>query len=405
MASLSQNKLEQWEISKYWEIFSGLDPVNGLLSGNKAATVLKNSKLSDSQLERVWDLADIDNDGNLDFEEFCVAMRLIFDIINGRQSSVPSSIPEWLIPSSKSHLITANTAISTPLDLDNDDDDFDDSTSRLSNDFDWYISPSDKSNYEAIYNANADRRGNVSFAALAELYSTLNIPETDVRSAWNLINPRAEHSIGKDQTLAFLHILNNRTKNVRVPKKVPASLRATFDKSSTIDYDISKPAATYDSSTPSGRKSAFADSYLDRLGISSFGKPKYSTSGTDFSATKDTDWEEVRLRRQLTELESQLENAQAAADRRKQQVKEQASDSKIALVRSQLEQLYDYKRRQLRRLRAGEAPDGSSSDIDIVGMKKEIELLKQQVDVFEDYCNRKQNELNQLYSEIEREKS
>lgn len=57
MATLSSNKLEEWEIAKYWEIFSGLNPLNGLLSGDRAANVLKNSQLSDDQLEKIWDLA------------------------------------------------------------------------------------------------------------------------------------------------------------------------------------------------------------------------------------------------------------------------------------------------------------------------------------------------------------
>lgn len=94
---------DEWVVTKdkakYDEIFYGLAPLGGKLSGRQARGWMVSSKLPSSVLGRIWQLSDVDRDGMLDAEEFALAGHLIGAKLEGR--GLPADLPRSLVPPSK----------------------------------------------------------------------------------------------------------------------------------------------------------------------------------------------------------------------------------------------------------------------------------------------------------------
>ena len=123
-----------------------------------------------------------------------------------------------------------------------------------------------------------------------------------------------------------------------------------------------------------------------------------TSSGTDFSTSKDQDWEEVRLKRQLADLEKKIEEAESAAKTRS------SSSSKPALVKKELVQMLDYKRQQLRDLDDSEKSGGKSTGGQSLGsIRQDLDMVKQQVDALESHWRSREEVLARLRNDIDAE--
>ncbi|XP_041815040.1 intersectin-2a isoform X2 [Chelmon rostratus] len=84
---------------KYRQQFNTLDKLmSGYLSGPQVRNALMASNLTQTQLATIWTLADVDKDGQLQGDEFILAMHLVDMAKTGRP--LPLTLPQDLVPPS-----------------------------------------------------------------------------------------------------------------------------------------------------------------------------------------------------------------------------------------------------------------------------------------------------------------
>ncbi|GAV48347.1 hypothetical protein ZYGR_0I06440 [Zygosaccharomyces rouxii] len=363
-------KLEQFEIKKYWQIFSGLKPENNKVNHDQVLPILFNSKLDSSVLNKIWFLADIDEDDDLDFEEFVICMRLIFDMVNKNISSVPDELPDWLVPGSKVSMIKERRQRQQREAAD--------LPSEKPPDVDWYMAPEDLSVYEKLLDSSErSTDGTVTFPSLSSVIRSkfYNIGSSDMNKVWNLVNQKQKASIDKDPAFYFIHCLRQcNDVGAKIPDHLPRAMADICNKES-VSYDLN-------------------DYKSDTKRQESRSSPNGNTTGNSTTAASSgasSDQEISALQTELAQLDSELSRVQSETSRL-------PAENNPAVVRKQLEGLLKYKRDRMQqansRSRVGRPVNSNS-------VRDDLDSIEEQMTVLESYLDNKKQELQQLKMEIQ----
>ena len=85
----------------------------GYVGGEQAVGFFSNSRLSENDLAQIWDLADITQSGQLNQDEFAVAMHLIRQQLNSK-GTLPMTLPHNLVPPSMRQNVVTPQATAPP---------------------------------------------------------------------------------------------------------------------------------------------------------------------------------------------------------------------------------------------------------------------------------------------------
>uniref|UniRef100_A0A7M4DWC7 Epidermal growth factor receptor pathway substrate 15 n=1 Tax=Crocodylus porosus TaxID=8502 RepID=A0A7M4DWC7_CROPO len=348
--------------AKYDAIFDSLNPVNGLLSGEKVKPVLLNSKLPVDILGRVWELSDIDHDGMLDRDEFAVAMFLVYCALE--KEPVPMSLPAALVPPSKRKIVS----IPGPMPFIPPSASAKDSHQSLPSVgmlpakapvTQWVVSPADKIKYDEIFlKTDNDMDGFVSGVEAREIFLKTGLPSAVLAHIWALCDTHDCGKLSKEQFALAFHLINQKlTKGidppqVLTPEMIPPSDRVSLQKSTLGPSPVADFSAIKELDTLNNE---IVDLQREKNNVEQDLKEKEDAIKQRTNEVQDLQDEVKRESSNLQKLQAQKQEAQEILndlDEQKAKLEEQLNDirqkctEEAHLVQTKLFELKDLENNQ-----------------------------------------------------------
>ncbi|KAJ8679426.1 hypothetical protein QAD02_015213 [Eretmocerus hayati] len=212
------------ERAKYEQLFLTLEPVDGSVPGNKVRGVLMDSKLPLEVFGKIWDLADMDQDGKLNEQEFIVAMHLVSKALES--NAVPNLLPPELL-SSAQKIVASRRPVPSKLE---------DSVSTTAvpeevRTRDWVVSEEDQKVADKLFaQADQDLDGFVSGLEIKDVFFQSGLPQQVLALIWGLCDISQSGKLNNEQFALAIWLIKEKLSGAEIPNKltprmVPPSFR------------------------------------------------------------------------------------------------------------------------------------------------------------------------------------
>ncbi|KAF9467785.1 hypothetical protein BDZ94DRAFT_1247709 [Collybia nuda] len=261
------------DLKKFRRRFWECGPLNDLLDGDKARDCFLESKLSPEDLWQIWNVADTQKRGTLDFSDFALGMYLIQAIASGQLISVPSTFPKQIYekirslntsyPSPPPPLTKVpppipykpsvkSPAFPTPLQSPRAQSFFL-NTAPIDG---WDVSQEELSDANFHYDAlKPDVSGYVEGDLAAKFMLRFNLPPEDLAHIWDLADINNDNRLTRDEFAVATHLIKRRLSGAPLPfslphSLVPPSLRSTIKRPKSSIQSLPNSPAIEDRPKP-----------------------------------------------------------------------------------------------------------------------------------------------------------
>ncbi|KAG7743916.1 hypothetical protein KL932_001239 [Ogataea haglerorum] len=226
----------------------------GVLPGVQARDIFLKARLPTQTLEKIWNLVDQKQTGQLGRPQFIVAMHLIQSFLNKSMTILPAVIPEpiWAVASNPSQPQSPLLQQASGGSIG----------SGSANHNTWTMSPQQKQQYGAVFdNLDKSKQGKITGDEVAKFLMTSKLPNDTLATIWELANLDGSDSFNKQEFSIAMYLVQKKLAGAELPEETPASLIQT---SKSTDSPQAPPPLPASPSTPQQAASP-SKSHMDDL--------------------------------------------------------------------------------------------------------------------------------------------